>query len=183
MRRSIALAVFLGAGLCLAPLPGAAQEEVDEEAWAEPQAAPEVAEADHAWWARVSEDDDAWWSGTSSADDAWWTGAPAAAQSEAAGPSTDEPASLEEEEESSDPRRSCATLIKQIAHYEGVKGLAEHRGDELWQHGTELQLERLRARQRVQCPEDVPPNAGQRMAVFAAQAALLAYQLFMMGLL
>jgi hypothetical protein len=115
--------------------------------------------------------------------DAWWTGAPAAAQSESAGPSTDEPASLEEEEPSSDPRRSCATLIKQIAHYEGVKGLAEHRGDELWEHGTNLQLERLRDRQRVQCPEDVPPNAGQRMAVFAAQAALLAYQLFMMGLL
>jgi hypothetical protein len=192
MRRSTALAVLLGAGLCLAPPPASAQQEADEAAQTDLEASaveefadPDI-EAVDAWWARSSAEDEAWWArapeATQADDDPWWVSS-AAAQADAAEASDEDSANLEEEESSSQPRRSCATLRKQIAHFEGVKGLADHREDEQWKQGTELHLERLRARQLVQCPQDVPPNAGQRMAVFAAQAAALAYQLFMLGLL
>ncbi|UCE84887.1 MAG: hypothetical protein JSU66_11060 [Deltaproteobacteria bacterium] len=192
MRRSKALAALLGAGLCLASAPASTQEDAFAAGPAEPAAAeaaelpdPDV-EAAEAWWARSASEDEAWWAGvpenTPDDHDAWWA-TPTEAQVAAADTADGDAATLEEEEEADDPRRSCATLRKQIAHFEGVKALAAHRGDEAWEQGTALHLERLRAQQMKQCPEDVPPNAGQQIAAFAAQAALIAYQLFMMGLL
>jgi hypothetical protein len=80
-------------------------------------------------------------------------------------------------------RRVCRSVVKQIAHFEDVAGLARERGDERWERATEQQLERLRARQRTRCPHQVGPDLGKRIATALRTIGRLALRAASLGLL
>lgn len=61
-------------------------------------------------------------------------------------------------------RRSCRTLAKQIAHFQTVAARARERDNELWERATLEHVARLRQRQRIRCPQDVPPTLGERVS-------------------
>ena len=107
---------------------------------------------------------------------------PAAAQAEGEGEEAqvEEPQAADEEPERR-VRRSCATLRKQIARYENVAEMAAERDDALWEQGTREHIERLRERQKVQCPQDVPPDPGKRFKEFMILAGKMALTAFSMG--
>lgn len=90
-----------------------------------------------------------------------------AAAGEAVGPATqseeseDDDASAAEEER----QRSCRTIARQIAHFEGVAERAAARDNELWKRSTELHIQRLEAyRGRRGCPDATDPGLGQQAA-------------------
>lgn len=109
---------------------------------------------------------------------------PAAAETQpvaAAAPLTDDEEGAADEERAPGRRRSCSTLRKQIAHFHDVVELAKERDDELWERGTRDHIERLEARQRGLCPQDVGPSLGERLAALALVAGRIALTAFTMG--
>ncbi len=67
--------------------------------------------------------------------------------------------------------RSCKTIAKQIARYQGVVQMAQERGDELWEESTEAHIDRLLLQQQRRCPQDVGPSFAARLARLLELAA------------
>ena len=99
----------------------------------------------------------------------------------AAAPLIDDEEGIADEERARGRRRSCPTLRRQIAHFHDVLELAKQRDDELWERGTRDHIERLEARQRGLCPQDVAPGLGERLAALALNAGRIALTAFTMG--
>jgi hypothetical protein len=61
------------------------------------------------------------------------------------------------------PVRSCATIARQIAHFEQIGDRAREQDEPLWERANDAHLDRLRAHQASQCPQDVPPSFLERV--------------------
>ncbi len=107
--------------------------------------------------------------------------APAGAQSASEAEPPPPGAAVEEEEDERRPPRSCATLRKQIAHFEDVAERARERDNELWERSTEGHIRRLQARAERECPDDGGNPVLEAIGRFAKAAARTAVKYFTAG--